>query len=99
MVNASRAGATVLAGVADAGVAGVGARIVVLTSGPRGVVCHGTEIVSTAEQVEKCKTRELDLGGNSVGELVFVETPGLLPRKPSQQRESAIKELTERREK
>jgi len=82
LVNASRAGATVLAGVADAGVAGIGARVVGASRGPSGVVCHGTEIVSAVEQVEIRQTRDLvELGGNGAGEVIFVQITGELPKK------------------
>jgi len=75
LVDSSRAGTTILAGVANTGVAGVGARVVGGNGGPRGVVCHGAEIVSTAEQEEVLKTRGMELGGNGSNELVAVERP------------------------
>ena len=78
MVDSSGACATVLAGIIGTGVAGIGARVVVGEeigiSDPCGVVCHGTKVVSAAEK-EILKTRDLELGGNGAGELIFVQVP------------------------
>jgi len=75
LVGSSRAGTTILAGVAGAVVASIGARVVGENGGPRGVVCHGAEIVSTAEQGDRLKTRGMELGGNGSNEFIAVERP------------------------